>query len=129
MKIPLDLNRRFLTLTSFMQNQSITSSKTPPRSRLDRGLLFLLLTTVIFSFPNKPSFDLDASWRMALSQFFIDGLQFGRDVVFTYGPLGFVMGKTYSGNIYRKRAVRAVVGEQGFCKAFLKSAATVSASF
>jgi hypothetical protein len=83
-----------------MQNQSITSSKAPPRSRLDRGLLFALLTTVIFSFPNKPSFDLDASWRMALSQFFIDGLQFGQDVVFTYGPLGFVMGKTYSGLLF-----------------------------
>ena len=83
-----------------MQNQSITSSKAPPRSRLDRGLLFALLTTVIFSFPNKPSFDLDASWRMALSQFFIDGLQFGQDVVFTYGPLGFVMGNTYSGLLF-----------------------------
>lgn len=100
MKIPLDLNRRFITLIFFMQNQSITPSQTPPRSRLDRGLLFLLLTTVIFSFPNKPSFDLDASWRMALSQFFIDGLQFGQDVVFTYGPLGFVMGKTYSGLLF-----------------------------
>lgn len=34
---------------------------------------------------------------MALGYFFGKGMQFGRDVVFTYGPLGFVMGKTFSG--------------------------------
>ena len=67
---------------------------------LGRALLFLLLVTCIFTFPNKPSFDLDASWRMALGRFFLDGLQFGRDVVFTYGPLGFLMGKTYSGLMF-----------------------------
>ena len=76
---------------------------TPPpslRHRLESALLFLLLSTIIFTLPNRPSFDLDASWRMALGKFFIDGLQFGRDVVFTYGPLGFVMGKTYSGLLF-----------------------------
>lgn len=66
----------------------------------ERTVLFLLVATCIFTFPNKPSFDLDASWRMALGRFFLDGLQFGRDVVFTYGPLGFLMGKTYSGLMF-----------------------------
>lgn len=84
-----------------MTNQQATL----PRKRtlwlwLERSVLFLLVATCIFTFPNKPTYDLDASWRMALGRFFLDGLQFGRDVVFTYGPLGFLMGKTYSGLIF-----------------------------
>lgn len=67
------------------------------RTWYGRILLYLLLVTVIFAFPYQPGVDLDASWRMALAQFFAEGLQFGREVVFTYGPLGFQMGKTYSG--------------------------------
>jgi len=67
------------------------------RTRLGRALLFGLLVTVMFSFPYRPGIDLDASWRMALAQFFQQGLQFGTEVVFTYGPLGFQMGKTYAG--------------------------------
>lgn len=70
----------------------------PARSWSGRILLFLLLVLSLYTLPNKPSIDLDASWRMALGQFFLDGLQFGRDVVFTYGPLGFLMGKTYYGS-------------------------------
>ena len=70
------------------------------QSWLERTLLFLLLFAIIFSFPHRPVLDLDASWRMALGKFFLDGLQFGRDVVFTYGPLGFLMGKTYSGLLF-----------------------------
>ncbi len=67
---------------------------------LQRVGLFLLVAACIFTFPIKPSYDLDASWRMALGKFFLDGRQFGRDVVFTYGPLGFLMGKTYSGLMF-----------------------------
>lgn len=67
------------------------------RTWYGRALLFALLVTVMFSFPYKPGIDLDASWRMALAQFFQQGLQFGTEVVFTYGPLGFQMGKTYAG--------------------------------
>lgn len=65
--------------------------------RILRGLLFLIFVAGIFTLPMKPDIELDASWRMALAQFLHDGLQFGKDVVFTYGPLGFLMGKTYFG--------------------------------
>ena len=63
------------------------------------GWSALVLVTVVaaFNFPLKPSQDLDPSWRMALGYFYEHGMQFGRDVVFNYGPLGFIMGKTYSG--------------------------------
>ncbi|MSU45623.1 MAG: hypothetical protein EXS42_00485 [Lacunisphaera sp.] len=79
----------------------VSTQPTPTtRQRLERALLFLLLVAVLFTYPNRPSFDLDASWRMALGKFFLDDLQFGRDVVFTYGPLGFLMGKTYTGLLF-----------------------------
>lgn len=71
---------------------------TAPLSRiLGWGVLFLLLLAGCFTFPNPPSTGLDPSWRMALGYFYENGMQFGRDVVFTYGPLGFVMGKTFFG--------------------------------
>ncbi len=69
----------------------------PPESRLGLTLLWALLAILIFAFPNYPTLELDPSWRMAYGWFFQRGLQFGRDVVFTYGPLGFLMGRTYSG--------------------------------
>lgn len=65
--------------------------------RIARGLFFALLFLAIFTYPNKPVSELDASWRMVLTQALVDGWQFGTDLVFTYGPLGFLMGNTYSG--------------------------------
>jgi hypothetical protein len=61
------------------------------------SVVFTLLVIVCFTFPLMPSYELDPSWRMALGYFFEEGMQFGSDVVFTYGPLGFIMGKTFSG--------------------------------
>ena len=55
------------------------------------------MVVLAFNLPNPPENGLDASWRMAMGKFFSDGLQFGRDVVFTYGPLGFLMGRTFGG--------------------------------
>ncbi|MCP5531046.1 MAG: hypothetical protein H7A44_11470, partial [Opitutaceae bacterium] len=52
-----------------------------------------------------PSVNLDASWRMALGKFLMDGKQFGTEVVFTYGPLGFLMGKTYYGSGFLYQAM------------------------
>jgi len=61
------------------------------------GSFYLLLIIGCFNFPLMPSAELDPSWRMALGYFFEHNMQFGHDVVFTYGPLGFIMGKTFSG--------------------------------
>ncbi len=70
-----------------------------PQARVMIGwtALFILLVAGTFNYPLYPSADLDGSWRIALGYFFQKGSQFGKDVVFTYGPLGFAMGKTYSG--------------------------------
>lgn len=59
--------------------------------------MYLLLVATIYTWPLMPSQDLDPSWRMAMGYYYENGLQFGRDVVFNYGPLGFLMGKTFSG--------------------------------
>jgi hypothetical protein len=37
-----------------------------------------------------PSNALDPSWMMVVQRAFADGWQFGRDIIFTYGPLGFI---------------------------------------
>ncbi|MEO6994392.1 MAG: hypothetical protein ABI273_12230 [Lacunisphaera sp.] len=70
---------------------------TPLLRVLGWTLVYLLLIVGVFSFPNTPGTGLDPSWRMALGYFYEQGMQFGKDVVFTYGPLGFVMGRTFSG--------------------------------
>jgi hypothetical protein len=62
-----------------------------------RILGFVVLVASAFSMPTWPATELDSSWRMALGKFFVDGRQFGPEVMFTYGPLGWVMGKTYWG--------------------------------
>jgi hypothetical protein len=64
---------------------------------LVKALLFVLLVAAQFCYPDYPSLGLDPSWRMALGQVFHDGLQFGPDVTFTFGPLGFLFGNTYIG--------------------------------
>lgn len=42
---------------------------------------------------NPPSVGLDSSWNGGLAMAIHDGLQWGRDIVFTYGPLGFMNGQ------------------------------------
>ena len=72
-------------------------SKTTAVDWIFRVLGFGLMVAIAFSLPSFPASELDASWRMALGKFFQEGRQFGTEVVFTYGPLGYLMGKTYWG--------------------------------
>lgn len=76
---------------------------TLPTDSIDRPLrpsdylLGVLLAVLAFTLPQKPLLELDSSWRQALAYFLHQGLPFGEGVVFTYGPLGFLMGNTYMG--------------------------------
>ncbi|HRI80888.1 MAG TPA: hypothetical protein PLF88_00475 [Opitutaceae bacterium] len=63
-----------------------------------RALGFITMCLIAFTLPQFPAMELDASWRMAIGHFFMEGRQFGTEVVFTYGPLGWAMGKTYWGS-------------------------------
>ena len=57
------------------------------------ALLAVALVTLV-SWPVtgnlQPRLDLDGAWEIALRQALHDGLDFGSDVLFTYGPLGFL---------------------------------------
>lgn len=62
-------------------------------------LVWIALTVALLRLPPVPPVDagLDASWSLCLAYLFQHGLQFGSDVVFTFGPLGFAMAGTYGG--------------------------------
>ena len=47
------------------------------------------------AFPSQTSGNLDPSWQSALVSAHQDGLQFGRDLIFTYGPLGWLNASVY----------------------------------
>ena len=83
-----------------MDSPNDTSLFPHARSQIGWTALFLLFVAGIFSYPYYPTVNLDPSWRMAYGYFFQHNLQSGHDIVFNYGPLGFVMGKTYSGLQY-----------------------------
>jgi hypothetical protein len=95
-----------------IQENSSRESITPADWAV-RAFFFVLLVLLTFNHPHVPANELDASWRMVLAKCFQDGLQFGVDVVFTYGPLGFFMGKTYAGLHYNSllvwQAIQSVV--------------------
>ncbi len=61
-------------------------------SRVLGPLLFALgATLVLLTIPRLPlGTDLDSSWSAVLGYAHQHGLQFGTDIVFTYGPLGFL---------------------------------------
>ena len=60
--------------------------------------LAAVAATVLFIMPLSPSFPavgLDLSWEYALNEAVARHLVFGRDIVFTLGPLGFVFANMY----------------------------------
>ena len=56
-------------------------------------ILFLLIWCVLVAFPSLPpsgGLGLDPSWVLGINQAHVQGLVMGRDLVWTYGPLGFL---------------------------------------
>lgn len=45
--------------------------------------------------PLMPAMGLDPSWRLAVNQALVQGLGFGKDIIFTYGPYASIYTKTY----------------------------------
>jgi len=64
---------------------------------LGAGGLVAVVWLGFWRFPAPPDVDLDSSWRVTLGWALAHGLQFGREVVFTEGPLGYLVGATYDG--------------------------------
>ncbi len=66
--------------------------------------LFALFWLVLISLPMRGFHpDVESSWQGALSYFAFKKLQFGKDVIFTYGPLGYITADTYSGYLLASR--------------------------
>ena len=56
----------------------------------EAALLTLALALSLFSVPNPPNAKLDGSWQEMLVHAHAHGIQFGGDLVFTWGPWGFL---------------------------------------
>jgi len=68
---------------------------------LGQIVLYLLVWLSLIKLPSPPSTDLDPSWQMVLGQATHLNLQHGRDIVFTYGPLGYVgRSSAYMGELF-----------------------------
>src|SRR5947209_5937383 len=70
--------------------------------------LFVWASLALFPAPPRPlGIGLDESWRWGLTIARLEGLAFGRDIVFTYGPLGYLVfpdaGSAPSGGILSYR--------------------------
>jgi hypothetical protein len=91
-----------------------------------RVLFFLLLWLSIVAFPRFPSNELDPSWSMVLSYALNQNLQFGKDIIFTYGPLGFLMGGTYAGIHFYSHIVWQFFCAAVFAWVIMRTARTLS---
>ena len=73
-----------------------------PRWGALRVLETLVLTAAInatlVSFPGPPGTNLDASWQEMLIHAHARGMQFGRDLIFTWGPWGYIWGNYHLGS-------------------------------
>jgi hypothetical protein len=50
--------------------------------------------------PLMPDSSLEASWRMTLNHAFLTEMSFGREIIFTYGPYGFLTANLYDPGTY-----------------------------
>jgi hypothetical protein len=74
---------------------------TENRAVASANILAVLAATIGWLFlmplmPEMPTTGLDPSWRFALNVAVSPGLVFGRDVLFTFGPLGAIYTQLYS---------------------------------
>ncbi len=70
-------------------------SGTPPRSLLWQLPAILILWLIFIEWPRAPTGYLDPSWQEALVDAWLTGRQFGRDVIFTFGPWAFLFSYFY----------------------------------
>src|SRR4051812_15666641 len=79
-------------------NPRVSSATWLDRFPVGRLLLFSLLFISFLPWISPPDIDLDPSWRMMMTYALDHHFQFGRDFVFTYGPLGLLLANVNSGN-------------------------------
>ncbi len=74
-------------------------------------ILFLAVLLLSLNLPHRvPTAGLvDPSWGAALIFFLANGFQFGRDVVFTFGPLGYLFTPIYFGSLVASRVLLEIL--------------------
>jgi hypothetical protein len=81
-----------------------------PRRILATVLFFFIFLILMPWTPFMPRQGLDPSWNEVMHFAFASRLQYGRDLIFTYGPLGFVESGLYCPETYRwVFAIRGVI--------------------
>lgn len=93
-----------------------SSAHTPIAVRLVTALaaaaIFLLIVPI---YPHHLHVGLDPSWRYGLNEALENGLIFGRDLIFTFGPLGPVDTRLYSPETYPLMLVGGAIVAVAFC--------------
>ncbi len=69
---------------------------------IKKGLLWLALLRLPIEIPAP---ELESSWSGALSYFAARGLQWGTEVIFTFGPLGYLYSHFYSGYLIQSKII------------------------
>jgi hypothetical protein len=80
---------------------------------------YAIASSIVPLDPAMPEIGLDASWRVAINRATADGLQFGHDIVFTYGPYGGVLSGVYEPGIRSLMLAAALVLAAGYVSATL----------
>lgn len=72
--------------------------------------VFLVLGLAFFSFPGAMEYgSLDWTWNGALSYFVAKKFQFGTDIIYTHGPLGYLHSGVYSGYLWNLKIVGSLL--------------------
>jgi hypothetical protein len=100
-----------------VQPRSATPGESQPFGRF---LLFLLLFLSFIPSARPPEVDLDPSWRMMLGYVLKHHFQFGREFIFTNGPLGFLLAQTYSEHFFALTVAWNLAVAAGFAWALIR---------
>lgn len=83
-------------------------------SFLAQAGLWLVVWLSLLKLPAPPSSGLDPSWRMVIGYALGHGMQWGTDLVFTYGPLGYLLAATNHGANYSDFLIWQAVSNTAF---------------
>jgi hypothetical protein len=82
------------------------------------------LSTIVWPEPARP--ELDPSWQQILVDAWINGLRFGHDLVFTWGPLGFLLNTFYLPDALQAKLLFETIGRLTIAAMWVGLAAPLS---